>query len=159
MDKTWEGFLLSSLFLADCTQDKLSSFMTKFPTLSAHAPWICHKCAEILTCLLPFPLVPYKFLSSSRWPMVERAWNTLVSDAAIPRNPGRIIEPLPAFDERACSLFVGWDDREGRRKHDSILAKDKQLYVKKNYLFSSCRWGRSLGIAKGDVHYLTQAKM
>lgn len=57
--------------------------------------------------------------------MVGRARNTLVSETTIPRDPGGISEPVPAFDKLACYLFVGWDDQEGRRKHSSILAKDK----------------------------------
>lgn len=33
--------------------------------------------------------------------------------AAIARDPDRVVEPLPAFDEVACPLFVGWDDQLG----------------------------------------------
>ena len=57
--------------------------------------------------------------------MVGRARNTLVSEAAIPKDPGGISEPVPEFDKVACYLFISWDDQEGKRKHSSILDKDK----------------------------------
>lgn len=42
--------------------------------------------------------------------MKGRARNTLVSEAAIPRDPGGICELVPAFDEVACYLLGSGDD-------------------------------------------------
>ena len=38
--------------------------------------------------------------------MVEELGTHLSLTAAIPRNPGRIIQPVPAFDEALCFLSV-----------------------------------------------------
>lgn len=42
--------------------------------------------------------------------MVGKARNTLVSAAAIPRDPGGICELVLAFDTVACYLLVSGDD-------------------------------------------------
>ena len=56
MDKTWGNILLSSYYKQKAVQ--VSYYVTEFPPRGTHAPWLCCKCAEILTPLCPYTFAP-----------------------------------------------------------------------------------------------------